>query len=161
MGRFWPQNWETSNFIFLNLPVLIGILDRKSHHAVGQRNISPFNFALLDIFVWQGRVIMNQTSLQRRQMPFWASRITGQLGVCLTVCSDWQQRNIKGLRYCTFEWGIHRVTAGFPAQRGSNAENVSIWWRNNVDKRFVVCCTCHDVINYCGPHTMRRGVLCC
>ena len=32
-------------------------------------------------------------------------------------------------RYCPFPRGIYR--GGFPAQRDSNAQNVSIWWRNN------------------------------
>ena len=30
-----------------------------------------------------------------------------------------------------FVWGIHR-DGEFPAQRASNAENVSIWWRHHV-----------------------------
>ena len=48
-------------------------------------------------------------SLRRRQMTVMASRITGQSSVCLTVCSDWQQRNINGTRYCSFVRGIHRL----------------------------------------------------
>ena len=50
VGRFSSQKWEILNIIFLNLPVLIVFLDRKSRHAMGQRKLSSFNFALLDIF---------------------------------------------------------------------------------------------------------------
>ena len=35
VGRFSPQKWETLNFIFFNLPVLIVFLNGKSRHAVG------------------------------------------------------------------------------------------------------------------------------
>ena len=35
VGRFSPQKWETLNFIFFDLPVLIVFLDRKSRPAVG------------------------------------------------------------------------------------------------------------------------------
>ena len=62
-----------------------------------------------------------------------ASRITDQS----SVCSDWQfaQADTKGPRFCPFP----PVTGDFPAQRDSNAENVSIWWRHNVEiKREVV-----------------------
>ena len=64
-------------------------------------------------------------------MTVMASRITGQS----SVCSDWQQRNIKSPRDCHFVKGIHRsavvVSGGLPAQRDSNPENVSLWWRHN------------------------------
>ena len=36
--------------------------------------------------------------------------------------------SVTGLR-----WGDSPVTAKFPAQRASNAENVSIWWRHRID----------------------------
>ena len=61
------------------------------------------------------------TSLRWRQVAVMTSRITGQSSVCSTVCLHWQWKNIKGL-----------VTGGFPAQRNSNAENASFWWRHNV-----------------------------
>ena len=35
VGRFSPHKWETLNFIFFNLPVLIVFLNGKSRHAVG------------------------------------------------------------------------------------------------------------------------------
>ena len=56
--------------------------------------------------------------------------ITGQSNVCSTVCSDCQQRNIKGPRYCPFVRRIH-CDQWFPTQMESNMENTSIWWRHN------------------------------
>ena len=55
------------------------------------------------------------------------SQITRQLSVCSTIYSDsdWQQGNIKSLCYYSFVREIHQVTNRFPAQRNSNAENVS------------------------------------
>ena len=63
-------------------------------------------------------------------MTVMASRNTGQSSVCPTVCSDWQKRNIKGPRNCPF-------VSEIPAQRDSNTENVSIWWRH---RGHWVCC---------------------
>ena len=71
-------------------------------------------------------------SLQRSQMVAMASHITGQSSVCWTGCSDWQQRNIKGLCYCPFVRGIHRWLVDSPHKWDSDAENVSIWWCHNV-----------------------------
>ena len=38
------------------------------------------------------------------------SQIAGQSSVCSTVCLDWQQRDIKGLRYCPFVRRIKIIT---------------------------------------------------
>ena len=59
-----------------------------------------------------------------------ASRITDQSSVCSTVCSDCQQRNIKGPRYCPLVMKLH-CDRWFPTQKESNMENASIWWRHN------------------------------
>ena len=63
-----------------------------------------------------------------------ASQITGASIVCSTVCSGASQRNIKAPRHWPL-WGESTgdrwnppVTGGFPPQRVSHAENVSIWW---------------------------------
>ena len=49
-------------------------------------------------------------ALRQRHMTIMASRITGQSSVCSSVCSDWQQRNIKSLcyMYMPFVRGIRR-----------------------------------------------------
>ena len=69
-------------------------------------------------------------ALRRRQVTVMAFRITGQSNVCSTVCSDCQQWNIKGPRYCPFVMRIH-CDRWFPTQKESNMGNASIWWRYN------------------------------
>ena len=65
-------------------------------------------------------------------MSAMASQITGVSIVCSTVSSGADQRNkspklrVKGL--CA---GNSPVTGEFPAQKASNAENVSISWRHH------------------------------
>ena len=65
-------------------------------------------------------------------MSAMASQITGVSIVCSTVCSDADQR--KHQKHCVIGLceGNPPVTGGFPSQRASNAENVSIWWRHHV-----------------------------
>ena len=57
-----------------------------------------------------------------------ASRITSLTIVCTTVYSGAYQR--KQLRVTGLCEGNSPGTGEFPAQRASNAENVSIWWRH-------------------------------
>ena len=52
-----------------------------------------------------------------------AYQITGNLTVCLRVCSGGHQRNIKFLHY--WHKGNPLVTSGFPSQRASNVEIIS------------------------------------
>ena len=65
-------------------------------------------------------------------MSAMASQITGVSIVYLTVSSGADQRkhqisaSLHGL--CA---GNSPVTGGFPSQRASNAENISIWWRHH------------------------------
>ena len=61
-------------------------------------------------------------------MTVMASQITGVSVICLVVCSGAKQRITKAPRHWTL-WGEPLVTGGFPSQRASNAETVSIWWR--------------------------------
>ena len=39
---------------------------------------------------------------------------TGQMSVCLILCLDWEQRNIKSLHYCHFVRGINRWPVDSP-----------------------------------------------
>ena len=60
-----------------------------------------------------------------------ASQITGVSIVCSSVGWGADQRkhqNYASLAVCV---GNSPVTGEFPAQRASNAENVSIWWRHH------------------------------
>ena len=56
-------------------------------------------------------------------------KITSLTIVYLTVCSGADQRKHQSSVSLAFVRGIHRE---FPAQRASNAEKVSIWWRHHV-----------------------------
>ena len=50
--------------------------------------------------------------------------------ISLTIaCSTWQTKKTSKLRVPGLFAGNSPVTGEFPAQRASNAENVSIWWR--------------------------------
>ena len=61
-------------------------------------------------------------------MSMMASQITGvSIGYSI-VCSDADQRKYQISALLAFVRGIH-VTGEFPAERASNEENVSIWWR--------------------------------
>ena len=61
-----------------------------------------------------------------------ASLITSLTIVYSTVYSGADQRKHQSSASLDFVRGIHRGRAGeFPAQRASNVENVSIWWRHH------------------------------
>ena len=66
-----------------------------------------------------------------------ASRITGVSIVYSTVCSDADQSKHQSSASLVFVGGggggggNSPVTGEFPAQRASNAENISIWWRHH------------------------------
>ena len=60
------------------------------------------------------------------------SQITGVSSVCSTVCSGADQRKHQSSTSLAFLGeSTGDRTGGFPKQRASNAENVSIWWRHH------------------------------
>ena len=59
-------------------------------------------------------------------MSAMACQITGVSIVCSALCSG-PDKKIKAPRH----WPLLGKTTGFPSQRASNAENVSIWWRHH------------------------------
>ena len=65
-------------------------------------------------------------------MTTMASQITSLTVVCSIIYSGADQRNIKAPRHWSL-CGEFTGTGEFPAQRASNADNVSIWWRHHVD----------------------------
>ena len=65
-------------------------------------------------------------------MSAMASQITGLTIVYSSVCSR-ADKKISKLRVTGFCEGNSPVTSEFPAQRASNTENVSIWWRLHVN----------------------------
>ena len=91
-----------------------------------------------------------------------ASQITSLTLVYSTVYSGTDQRIHQSSASLAFVRGIHRgpktsklrvngicegnspATGEFPAQKASNAENVSIWWRHHgrfAENRYVLCIT--------------------
>ena len=61
-----------------------------------------------------------------------ASQITSTWIVCSTVCSGTDKKKTTSkLRVTDLCEGNPPVTGGFPSQRASNTENVSIWWRHH------------------------------
>ena len=60
-------------------------------------------------------------------MSTMSSQITGVSIVYSTVCSGVDQKKTPKLRVTGLYAGNSSVTGEFPAQRASNAENVSIW----------------------------------
>ena len=61
-----------------------------------------------------------------------ASQITSVSIVYSTVCSGVDKKEHQRSASLAAVRGISPVTGEFPAQRASNAENVSIWWRHHV-----------------------------
>ena len=64
-------------------------------------------------------------------MSTMASQITGLSIVYSTVCSGADQRKHQSSASLTFVRGEFTGDRWFPAQRASNAEDVSIWWRHH------------------------------
>ena len=64
-------------------------------------------------------------------MSTMASQITSLTIVCSTVYSRNGWKETSKLRVTGLCEGNSPVTGEFPAQRASNAENVSIWWRHH------------------------------
>ena len=62
-------------------------------------------------------------------MGMMASQITSLTIAYSTVIQAQIKENIKALRHWPLCWEF-TGTGEFPAQRASNAENVSIWWRH-------------------------------
>ena len=73
------------------------------------------------------------------------SQITSVSIVYSIVCSGTDQRKHQSLRVTGLCGGNSPGTGEFPAQKASNAENVSIWWRHHACN-VPVMCTCGVVV---------------
>ena len=69
-------------------------------------------------------------------MGIMASEITSLMIVYSTVYSGTDERKHQSSASLAFVRGNSPVTGEFPAQRASNAENVSIWWRHHDKLKF-------------------------
>ena len=74
-----------------------------------------------EIFFHYNDVVMNAM----------VSQITGVSIICSTVGLGADQRKHQSSASLTLFEGNSPVTDEFPAQKASNAENVSIWWRHH------------------------------
>ena len=73
-----------------------------------------------------------------------ASQITSLTIVYWTVIQAQIKENIKAPRHWPL-CGEFTGTGEFPAQRASNAENVSIWWCHHVERPW---CSCDIIVKY-------------
>ena len=70
-------------------------------------------------------------------MSAMGSRITSLTAVYSSVYSGADKKKTSKLRVTDLCEGNSPVTGEFPAQRASNADNVSIWWRHH-DKQSII-----------------------
>ena len=84
-------------------------------------------------------------------MSTMASQITSLAIVCSTVYSRRRSKKTSKVRVTGLCEGNSPVTGEFPAQKASNAENVSIWWRHHVVVRDPV------IIRYCCRSWLGAG----
>ena len=73
-------------------------------------------------------------------MSSMAFQITSLTIVYSSVYSGADQRKHQSSASLAFVRGIYRRPVKFPAQRASNAENVSIWWRHHDSICVWFCC---------------------
>ena len=74
-----------------------------------------------------------------------ASQITSLTIVYSTVYSRRRSKKTSKLRVTGLCAGNSPVTGEFPAQRASNVENVSIWWRHHVQWILFDSCWVYDI----------------
>ena len=108
---------------------------------------------------WYSRAITQ--SLRRRIMTIMASRITGQSSVS-TVCSDWQQRNIKGPRYCASVRGIHRWPVDSPHKGTVTRKMIRLmtpyWTLNRVMRKWENCRNTPNIKSvFCKQRVLMHG----
>ena len=78
-------------------------------------------------------------SLHWRHMSELASQITSLAIVYSTVKSRRRSKKTSKLHVTDLCAANSPVTGEYPAQRASNAENVSIWWRHHWVRRVYIC----------------------
>ena len=80
-------------------------------------------------------------------MSAMASQITNLTTVCSTVYLGANQRKHQSFASLAFVRGNSPVTSEFPAQRASNAENGSIWWRHHGDYETSECINAQRILS--------------
>ena len=79
-------------------------------------------------------------------MSTMASQITSLTIVYSSVYSGADQRKYQSSASLAFEFPA--LTGEFPAQRASNAENVSIWWHHHLEFNSALLHLCVRIINF-------------
>ena len=92
-------------------------------------NLKRFDFRSL--LNWWGMSCFLLLSQHDTQMSVKTSWFTCLSIVCSADCSGWLQRKHQSSSSLAFCEGNPQVTCGFPSQRGSNTENVSLSWRHH------------------------------
>ena len=124
----WPRFFRRHQITFLVLKkycILIhiamafvpkGSMNKMQKASIGWNNgLAPNRWQAI---VWHYNDVI---------MSLIASQITSLTIVYSAVYSDTYQRKLQSSASLAFVRGIHQ----WPAQRASNAENVSIWWRDH------------------------------
>ena len=81
---------------------------------------------------WSCKLVLWECRYNDVIMGAMASQITSLTIVCSAVYSMRRSKKTSKLRVTGPLCGNSPVTGEFPAQRASNVENVSIWWRHHV-----------------------------
>ena len=89
------------------------------------------------------------------KMSVTESQITDISTVCWIVCSGAHKKTLK-LRVTGLCEGNPPVTGGFPSQRASDAENVSIWWRHHAEDM-----TVHSLLGVMSKNCNRFATKLC
>ena len=92
-------------------------------------------------------------------MSSMASEITDVYVVYSTACSGADQRKHQSSALQAFVMGILPATNEFPAQRASNAENVSIWLRHHALAALDIVSEAFQPLNELPPGRLAETVL--
>ena len=115
------------------------MLSFKLYQIIATNKQQAMNWTFADI------LLFGQTSLRLEWkhynhviMSTMASQIISLMIVYLTVYSSRRSKKTSKLHITGLCEGNSPVTTEFPAQRASNAENVSIWWHHHDTELFSI-----------------------
>ena len=136
------SSWTTSEIWCRHIQIYLKMsCFCSSPKVLAHRERGVYVYVYIYIYIY----IYHYTDVTMNAM---ASQITGLSIVYSNICPGADQRKHQTSTPLTFVRGIHR----FPAQRASNAENVSIWWRHHdicVCKLSHICCRqCWLIVNW-------------
>ena len=138
LGDEHMRQWIWSSFVPDNIWLVVYYGVKPLHEpqlTCGQLEPTSMTFAKN---IWNRHIHYNDVI-----MSAMASQITSLTIVYSSVYQDADQRKHQSSASLGFVRGIHRssvnsphITGEFPAQRASNEENYSIWWRHHVSVIF-------------------------